>query len=68
VIQARKPELPFEETARQREAYLKVVEGLSNAHVVDTSQPLDAAVDEAERIILDYMAQRTAQRLGFEAL
>src|SRR5215210_2149096 len=56
VIQARKPELPFEETARQREAYLGVVERLSNAHVVDTSQPLDAAVDEAERIILDYMA------------
>jgi thymidylate kinase len=63
VIQARKPELPFAETARQREAYLEVVEGLSNAHVVDTSQPLDAAVDEAERIILEYMAQRTAQRL-----
>jgi thymidylate kinase len=63
VIQARKPELPFEETARQREAYLEVVEGLFNAHVVDTSQPLDAAVEEAERIILEYMAQRTAQRL-----
>ena len=63
VIQARKPELPFEETARQREAYLEVGEGLSNAHVVDTSQPLDAVVDEVERIILEYMAQRTAQRL-----
>ena len=63
VIQARKPELPFEETARQREAYLGVVEGLSNAHVVDTSQPLDAVVDEAERIILEYMAQRSTQRL-----
>jgi thymidylate kinase len=63
VIQARKQELPFEETARQREAYLEVVSGLSNAHVVDTSQPLDAAVDEAERIILDYMARLTAQRL-----
>jgi thymidylate kinase len=63
VIQARKPELPFEETARQREAYLEVGEGLSNAHVVDTSQPLAAVVDEVERIILEYMAQRTAQRL-----
>ena len=68
VIQARKQELPFEETARQREAYLEVVEGLPNAHVVDASQSLDEVVDEAERIILDYMARRTARRLGFEAL
>jgi thymidylate kinase len=68
VIQARKQELPFEETARQREAYLEVVEGLPNAHVVDASQSLDEVVDESERIILDYMARRTAQRLGFETL
>jgi hypothetical protein len=68
VIQARKQELPFEETAKQREAYLEVVEGLPNAHVVDASQSLDEVVDEAERIILDYMARRTAQRLGLETL
>jgi thymidylate kinase len=68
VIQARKQELPFEETARQREAYLEVVEGLPNAHVVDASQSLDEVVDEAERIILNYMARRTAQRLGLETL
>jgi len=68
VIQARKQELPFEETARQREAYLEVVAGLPNAHVVDASQSLDEVVDEAERIILDYMARRTARRLGLETL
>ncbi|CAN5874773.1 hypothetical protein BH18ACT11_BH18ACT11_00940 [soil metagenome] len=68
VIQARKQELPFEETAKQREAYLEVVEGLSNAHVVDASQSLDEVVDEAERIILDYMARRTAQRLDLGTL
>jgi hypothetical protein len=68
VIQARKQELPFEETARQREAYLEVVEGLPNAHVVDASQSVDEVVDEAERIILNYMSRRTAQRLGFETL
>jgi thymidylate kinase len=68
VIQARKQELPFEETAKQREAYLEVVEGLPNAHVVDASQSLDEVVDEAETIILDYMARRTAQRLGLGTL
>ena len=63
VIQARKREVPFEETARQRETYLKTVGGLSNGHVIDASKPLDEVVAEAERIILGYMADRTARRL-----
>jgi len=66
VIQARKQELTFEETAQQREAYLELVEGLSNAHVVDASQSLDEVVDAVEEIILGYMADRTAQRLGLK--
>jgi thymidylate kinase len=67
VIQARKQELPFEETARQREAYLEVAKGLPNAYVVDATQSLDEVVAEAESIILDYMVHRTAQRLDLEA-
>jgi thymidylate kinase len=63
VIQARKQEVPFEETARQREAYLEVVGGLPNGHVVDASKPLGEVVTEVEDIILDYMARRTARRL-----
>ena len=63
VIQGRKQEVPFEETARQREGYLKVVERLSNAHVVDASKSLDKVVGETERIILGYLADRTTGRL-----
>jgi thymidylate kinase len=63
VIQGRKQEVPFQETARQREGYLKVVQRLSNAHVVDASKSLDKVVGETERIILGYMADRTTGRL-----
>jgi hypothetical protein len=42
---------------------LKVVKRLSNAHVVDASKSLDKVVDETERIILGYMADRTTGRL-----
>jgi thymidylate kinase len=58
VIQSRRQEVPFEETARQREAYLKVVENLPNSHVVDASKPLDDVVTEVEGLILDYMTKR----------
>jgi len=64
VLRARKQELPLEEVTRQREAYLELVKKLPNGRVVDTSRPLDEAVAEAERIILDYMAERTARRMG----
>jgi thymidylate kinase len=63
VIQARKQELTFEQTAYEREAYLNVVQGLPNAHVVDASKPIDAVVNEIEGVILDHMADRTATNL-----
>jgi len=64
VIQARKKELTFEQTAYERKAYLKVVKGLSDAHVVDASKPLDEVVNEVQEIILGYMADRAAKQLG----
>jgi thymidylate kinase len=64
VIQARKDELTFEETAHQQAAYVKVVERLSNGHIVDAAKPLDEVVREVEEIILGYMADRETRRLG----
>ena len=64
VIQARKQEVSFEETARQREAYLQVVQDMPNGHVVDASKPLSDVITEVEGIALDYMATRTARRLN----
>ena len=63
VIQARKQELTFEQTAYERQAYLDVVRRLPNAHVVDASKPIDAVVNEIEEVILDHMADRTARKL-----
>jgi thymidylate kinase len=63
VIQARKQELTFEQTAYEREAYLNVVRGLPNAHVVDASKPIDTVVNEVEEIILEHMADRTGREL-----
>lgn len=63
LLWARKREVAFEETIRQREAYLKLVGSLSNGHVVDASEPLDRVVTNVERIILDYMQGRVGHRL-----
>lgn len=64
VLQSRKQEVPANETARQREAYLRLVQGMNNSVVVDASQPLDDVVREVNMRILDLMAARTARRLG----
>ena len=64
VLQSRKQEVTFAETVRQRQAYLDLVTGLSNGHVVDASQPLETVVTAANTVILDYLAERTAARLG----
>jgi len=66
VLQARKQDVTFEETVRQREAYLRLVHSLPNGHVVDASRPLDNVLTETKWIILDYMAERTAHRLGLK--
>jgi thymidylate kinase len=64
ILQDRKQEVPFEETARQREAYLELVRGMKNGVVVDASQPLDDVVADVNRVILDFMAERTRKRIG----
>lgn len=63
VLHSRKQEVPLEETTRQRKIYLEMVRDLSNGYVVDASKPAHEAAAKAEKIILDYMAARTARRL-----
>jgi thymidylate kinase len=65
VLYARKQEATPAEVSRQREAYLDVVRGLANGHVVDASQPLDKVVAETEQIILDHLAERAALRFSY---
>jgi thymidylate kinase len=66
VLQSRKQEVPLEETRRQREAYLKLVYSLPNGKAVNASRPLNEIIRQVEDILLDYMAKRTARRLGLE--
>ena len=63
VLQARKQEVSFEESARQREAFSELAKRLPNAHKVDASRALKEVTGEVERIILAFMAQRTARRV-----
>ena len=62
LLQSRKQEVPFEETARQRKEYLKLIKEMKNGVVVDASQSLDDVVADVNVIILDFMAQRIEKR------
>jgi thymidylate kinase len=66
VLQARKQEVPFEESARQREAYRSLVESMANGHVIDAARPLEQVVRDVNELILRYLTVRVARRLGLE--
>lgn len=54
VLQNRKQEIPPEEAARQRSAYLELIQKLPNSYVIDASKPLEQVINEVEQIILRY--------------
>ena len=62
VMQARKQEVPFGETARQRQLYLQFISKAKNGHIVDGSLPLDMVVAQVNRIVLDRLSQRVYHR------
>jgi thymidylate kinase len=64
VLQARKQEVSFAETARQRRAYLSLVRSMGNGHVVDATQSLDQVTRDVSDIILRHLAMRIARRFG----
>lgn len=66
ILQARKKEVSFEETQRQRNAYRALVQKLPNGHVIDASRPLEKVVRDVEQIILQFMAARTVGRYSAE--
>jgi thymidylate kinase len=66
VIQSRKQEVVFQETARQCAAYRALVERMPNGHIVDAAQPLDKVVADVSNILIEFLAARTARRLGLE--
>ncbi len=66
VMQARKQEVAFLETARQREAYRSLVGSMSYGRVVDVSRPLDQVTHNVDDIILQQQSARVARRLGLQ--
>ena len=66
VLQARKQEVSFEETARQRRAYLSLVRTMGNGHVVDATQSLEHVAGDVSDIILRHLTTRIARRFGLE--
>jgi thymidylate kinase len=63
VLQTRKQEVPFKESARQGEEYLKLVKGMENGVIIDATKSLDEVIGEVNRVIVDSMAKRTENRL-----
>ncbi|HCE17840.1 MAG TPA: hypothetical protein DEQ80_08270 [Anaerolinea thermolimosa] len=64
VAHARKPEIPLEEARILRQRYLELARALPNAYVLDASlSPADVA-DAAEEVIISFLKERTARRLG----
>jgi thymidylate kinase len=65
VIQSRKQEVPFEETARQCREYRAVVEPLSNGRIIDASVAVHDTIAAVDREILGILRRRFVSRFGF---
>ena len=63
-LQARKREVPAEETARQREAYRDLAARLDNAVVIDADRPPERVAADAARAVVDHLAARLTRRFG----
>jgi len=65
LLQSRKQEVPLAESVRQRDAYRELVAEFNHASIVDTSQPLHEVVSSVLKQTLEFLEQRTANRLHF---
>ena len=64
VLQARKKEVPFEETVRQREAYLELMRDLKNCRVVAVTEPVELVTGRIASEVLGQLAKRRQARGG----
>ena len=63
LLRSRNTELSTQESSRQRGEYRRLLRGYENVAVLDARLPLDKVVAAAERAIVDYLENRTAERL-----
>jgi thymidylate kinase len=67
VLRRRKQEVAPAETERQRSAYRELVQGLGNGRVLDATQAPEKVSADINRVILEFMAQRTSKRRGSQS-
>lgn len=63
IVQTRKREVSFDETLRQREAYLSFAKSKQNCIVVDTAVGIDESVRKTNEAVLNYLEIRQLGRL-----
>ncbi len=66
ILQARKQEVSFAETVRQRNAYKEIIERMPNGYVIDAGQPLEQVLADVRATIVTTVSARTRRRLGLE--
>jgi len=62
VLQARKQEVPYEETARQRMVCLSLVRKMQNGQIVDAALPMKNVAADAAEVVLNHLAIRIQSR------
>jgi len=64
VIFSRKREVPWEELRRQRGAYHQFCSGEKRAALVATSKGVDRTLEDASRVVIQYLAERFERQNG----
>jgi thymidylate kinase len=62
VLQSRKQEVELAETRRQRDAYLKMIQSLSNGRVINAAQSPQEVTREIKKVVLRFVAERAENR------
>jgi thymidylate kinase len=62
ILQARKQEVPLEETERQRSAYRAFVQCQKDHAIVDAAQPLDKVIADVEHIVIESLIENEGDR------
>jgi O-antigen/teichoic acid export membrane protein/thymidylate kinase/tRNA A-37 threonylcarbamoyl transferase component Bud32 len=66
VLQDRKKEVPFAETARQRERYLSLLGTMRNGHIVNAAETPEHVALDVSGLIMQHQARRIVRRLDLE--
>ena len=64
LLRKRKQEISAEESERQRDAYRALALRLKQGRIVDAAKSRETVAAEAQKLILDFMAERVKKRRG----